>query len=351
MKILVLSASPRNYATRSIVKAGKKRGHTMVVKDPAFLYLLISDAIAGYDRIYDGKDQINNPVRLSAKDYDAVISRIGKNFSYGCAVLEHLNNNLKIFATQTSTGIKAAADKLISAQKISAAKIRVPKTVLGDRACHAEWMVNQVGKLPAMAKSLTGSQGKGVYLLTDPQQTNIFLENFYSRKEKILLQKFIDGNSKDIRAIIVDGEVVAAMERTAKPGEVRANISRGGTGKKIELTDPDKDIAVRAARACGLEVAGVDLMKDSHGTTYCIEVNGNYGYELEKITGIDISTPLIKFCEKNYKKGNKANLDSTSALFGFSPIVGYKSKTFIQSVQSKDENFAETINRIQNEYL
>lgn len=275
------------------------------------VYLLISDAVAGYDRVYDGCEQLNNPVRIPAKDFDAVISRIGRNFSYGCAVLEHLNNNLKIFATQTATAIKTAADKLISAQKISAAKIRVPKTVLGDRACHAEWMVNQVGQLPAIAKSLTGSQGKGVYPFKDPQQTNIFLENFYSRKEKILLQKFINGNSKDIRAIVIDGEVVAAMERTAKPGELRANISRGGTGQKISLTDADKDICIRAARACGLEVAGVDLMKSNAGVTFVIEVNGNYGYHIEEITGIDISTPLIKYCEKSYRNGNQANLGST----------------------------------------
>lgn len=318
MKILVLSAAPNSSATKSIVKAGEKRGHIMIVKDPAFLYLLISDAVSGYDRVYDGYEHDTKPERLPAKEYDAIISRIGSNFSYGTAVLEHLNNNLGIFATQTSIGIKTAADKLISGQKLSQAKLRVPKTLLGDRAVHVAWMIEQVGNLPAIAKGLTGSQGKTVYPLKDPQQTNVFLENFFSRKENLLIQKFIDGGCRDIRAIVIDGEVVTAMERTAAKGELRANISRGGSGRKIELSPEDQDICIRAARACGLEVAGVDIIKGVDNLTYTIEINGNYGYHIETITGDDISTPLIKYCERNYKQGNKSNKDTEAKSFGFS---------------------------------
>jgi ribosomal protein S6--L-glutamate ligase len=341
MKILILSAAPSSAATKSIVKAGERRGHTMVVKNPKYLYLLISDAVSGYDRVYDGFERDEKPERLPAKEYDAIIPRIGGNLSYATAVLEHLNNNLSIFSTQTSIGIKTAADKLISGQKFSQAKLRVPKTVLGDRAVHVQWMVEQVGGLPAIAKGLTGSQGKSVYPLKDPQQTNVFLENFFSRKEKLLLQKFIDGGCKDIRAIVIDGEVVTAMERTAAKGELRANISRGGSGRKIELSEEDQDICIRAARACGLEVAGVDIMKGIEGKSFVIEANGNYGYHIEEITKDDISTPLIKYCERNHAKGREANQNSTMALFGFAPIQGL----------AKTETFTQAINRIQNEYL
>lgn len=316
MKILVLTAAPNSYATQSIVNAGKKRKHKMIVKDPAYLYLLVSDAVSGYDRIYDGYDQNFKPERMPAKEYDAIIPRIGTNLSYGSAVLEHLNNNLKIFSTQTATGIKTAADKLISLQKISQAKIRVPKTVLGDKAAHVAWMIQQVGNLPAIAKGLTGSQGKTVFPLNDEYQSNVFLENFYQKRENLLLQKFIDGGAKDIRAIVIDGKVVAAMERSAAKGELRSNISRGGTGKKIDLSEDDQEICVKAAQSCGLEVAGVDIIKDPDGKTYVIEVNGNYGYHIEEITGIDISTPLIEYCEKNAKTGNKTNQESTSAMYG-----------------------------------
>lgn len=322
MKILVLSAAYSSYATQSIVKADKAKGHEMIVKDPAFLYLLISDKFNGYDRVYDGYGQEEKPIRLKANEIDSIIPRIGSNLSYGCAVLEHLNNNLKIFSTQTSIGIKTASDKLISGQKISQAKIKVPKTILGDKAIHPHWMIEQVGSLPAIAKGLTGSQGKSVYPLNEEYQTNVFLKNFAANDQNLLLQNFVDSGAKDIRAIVIDGSVVVAMERTAKKGELRANISQGGTGRKIELSEEDKQICIDATRACGLEVAGIDIMKSKSNETFVIEVNSNYGYQIEQITKVDISTPLIEYCERNYKQGNKLNKDTEAKALGFSnPLI------------------------------
>jgi ribosomal protein S6--L-glutamate ligase len=344
MKILILSASPNCEATQSIVNACKKRGHTPIVKDPAYLYLLISDKVNGYDRIYDGSDHKNSPVRLNAKDYDAIISRIGGNLEYGSAVLEHLNNNLKIFSTQKATGIKIAANKLISTQKISQAKLKVPQTLLGDKAMHAKWMVEQVGGLPSIAKGLKGSQGKSVYPLNDEYQTNVFLSNFYHKKDNLLLQNMIDSDGKDIRAIVIDGEVIVAMERTAKDGELRSNISQGGSGKKIELSKDDQQICVDAARACGLEVAGVDIMKDKEGRTYIIEVNGNYGYKIEKITGVDISAPLVKYCEKHYKKGNNAPQAAPSNKKIDNLAADHES-------EKNEESIFERLGRVSKEYL
>ncbi len=337
MKILVLSAAPNSSATKSIVEAGKKKGHTMIVKNPAFLYLLISDVVNGYDRIYDGFDRNLAPERLTAKELDAIIPRIGTNMSYGSAVLEHLNNNLGIFSTQTSLGIKTASDKLISMQKISQAKLRVPRTVLGDKAMHVAWMVDQAGGLPAIAKGLKGSQGRSVYPLKDVYQSNVFLENFFHRKDNLLLQNFINGGEKDIRAIVIDGKVVVAMERTAKKGELRSNISQGGTGKKITLSKEDQEICVKSARACGLEVAGVDIMKDKDGKTFVIEVNGNYGYHIEKLTETDISTPLIEYCERNYKNGNAVNNRSLLSVFGIegNPFFEHFQETTTNSTSAK----------------
>ncbi len=298
MNIVILSAAPSGDATKSIIKAGEKRGHTMTVLDPAHLYLLVSDAVNGYDRIYDGYDKHDKPTRIKAKDIDAVISRIGTNLEYGCSVLQHFRENLGIFTTQTPDGIKTASDKLLSIQKISASKIKVPKTVIADNAVHPDWIIEQVGGLPAIAKTLRGSQGVGVMILKDAQQTNMTLQTFHKSDIKILLQQFIDADAKDIRAIVIDGEVVTAMERTGTEGDIRANISLGGSGKKVVLSDADKDMCIRAARAVGLECAGVDLIKDKNGVSYIIEVNGNYGYKIETITGDDISTPLIKYCER-----------------------------------------------------
>lgn len=303
MKILVLSTSANNTAVRSIVRAGEARGHEMIVKDPRWLYLLISESVNGYDRIYDGYNQDEKPVKLMASEIDAVVPRLGNNLSYSLAVLEHLNNNLRIFSTQSAPAIRNASDKLISQQKFSQWGLRTPKTVLGDQVRHADWMIKQVGGLPAIGKTITGSLGNGVYILESPLQTNIFLQNFAKGKNKLLLQKYIKSGavSKDIRAIVIDGKVVVAMERSAKDKEIRANLDKGGSGRKIELSEADQQICLTACNSVGLKCAGVDLIKSEDGTTYVIEINGNYGYKIETVTNTDISTPLIEYCERNHK--------------------------------------------------
>lgn len=315
MKILVLASSPNNEATKSIVSAGEKRGHEMIVRNPSFLLLLISDKIAGFDRVYDGFNR-DKPERMPAKDYNAIIPRIGNNLSYGCMVLEHLNRNLNIFSTQTSEALKISADKLICQQKLSQAKIKTPQTVVGNRAIFPKWMIDQTGGLPSIAKELTGSQGNGVYPLISEYQSNVFLKNFSKKGKNLLIQGFIDAGGKDIRVIVIDSQVIVAMERTAAKGELRANLAQNGTGRKIDLSVEDKNLCIAAAAAAGHTCAGVDLMKKVDGTSYIIEVNSNYGYGVEVITGVDISKPLIEYCEKNYKNGNSANLDQTAKLFG-----------------------------------
>ena len=310
MNIIILSAAPKSTATKSIINAGTKKGHNMIILDPKYLYLVVSDAVNGYDRVFDGYDQRNKPVRIKAKDIDAVISRLGSNLAYGTSVLHHFRYNLGIFTTQSPEGIKTASDKLLSLQKISSAKIKVPKTVIADNSVHIDWLISQIGGLPAIAKVLRGSQGVGVMILESERQTNTTLETFYKQKTNLLLQQFIESNATDIRAIVIGGKVVVAMERTSNTDDFRANISLGGSGKKIELSDADKEMCIKASQACGLEVSGVDLLKDADGTSYIIEVNGNYGYHVESLTGVNISKPLIEFVENNYKSGNENHVTS-----------------------------------------
>lgn len=307
MNIAILTADPHGSGTRSIVAAGEKRNHRMIILNPADLYLYISEKESGFDRVYNGKNQFSEPERVKSRDIDAIIPRIGNNLEYGTAVLEHFTRNLGIYATQDPDGIRVTANKLISLQRFSQAKLKVPTTIMSDKAIHVKWILKMVSGLPAIAKSLYGSQGKAVFILNEIQQTNNFLRNFYAKKESLLIQQFVNGGSKDIRCIVIDGRVIVAMERSAKKGDFLANISQGGSGRKIDLSNEDQEIAVKAARSCGLNCAGVDLMKDQDGNTFVIESNGNYGYHVEEITGIDISTPLIQMCEKHYKKGGKAS--------------------------------------------
>lgn len=303
LNIALLASDPTTDANQAIIAAAEKRGHTTTSYIPKNMHILISDKEQGYDGLYysEGSDE---PKRINAKDIDAVIVRIGESqLGMGAAILEQWTGNLNKFCTQTAAGILAASDKLKTMQRLSQAKIKTPRTIIGGNPIHGKFMIEKIGGLSAIAKTLNGSQGKGVYPLIDPKQTNVFLENFQHRGESLLLQSFIDGDCKDIRAIVIDGKVIAAMERTAPKGEIRANLSRGGTGKKIDLSEKDQEMCVKAANACGLKCAGVDLMKDKEGVSYFIEVNSYYGGKVAEITGVDIATPLIEFVERNYKQG------------------------------------------------
>lgn len=314
LSIIILTAAPESKATKSIVKAGEARGHVMHTFNPAELNLLISNNVKGYDRIYHAAPDYHRPERINVRECDAVISRIGADLPYGSAVLEHFNKNLDVFCTQSADGIKTAANKLISLQRLSQKGVKVPKTVIGNNIIHAKWLIEQVGGLPAIAKTLQGSQGVGVFPLMDQIQTNAMLESFYKSKTNLIIQEMIDAGRKDIRAIVIDGKVVVAMERMAKEDELRSNISLGGSGKRVFLSPEDEQICIDAAAAVGLSgAAGVDLMKDTNGVSYVIEVNSNYGYKVEEITNTDISTPLIEYCERNHRKGSIATPTTQAA--------------------------------------
>jgi ribosomal protein S6--L-glutamate ligase len=300
MKILILSTSPKSEATQLFFKAALKRGHNPIIKNPDSLYLFISDSESGYDRVYCGEaDEVE---RLKAKDYDAILPRIHSGINFGVPIVRHLNQNLGIYSTQSASGIRAASNKFETHQKLSIDGIKTPKTIFAKSPKHIKFLIEKIGDLPAIAKTVKGSLGLGVMILKDVEQTNSTMEALYHNQVETLLQAFVDGKSKDIRAIVCGDEVIASMERTGKKGDFRANVSRGGTGTKIELSDTDKALCIRAAKSINLEVAGVDLIKDAEGNSFIIEINAAFGMQIQEITGIDVAGKIIEHIEKNYKR-------------------------------------------------
>ncbi len=296
MKIYVLNNYPNSNPTKRLLETGKKRGHEVIVLEYNNLYLHLSDSTGGHDRIY------SNETRLAVKDIDAVISRMGNNLDYGLYVLEHLQNNMKIYCTSSADGLRVASDKFLTSQKLSQHKIQIPKTVFAYKPQNPDFLVDKVGGLPCIAKTIKGSQGVGVMILESKLQTNTTLEAMYKCDMQLQLQQFLDAMAKDIRVIVVDNEVVGAMERTANKGDFRANLSKGGEGKSIELTQSEKDMAIKAAQAVGLgSFAGVDLLR-ANDKTYCIEVNGNPGDKFIDITGINFYENLFAMIEKQTGK-------------------------------------------------
>jgi ribosomal protein S6--L-glutamate ligase len=168
--------------------------------------------------------------------------------------------------------------------------------------------IDKAGGLPVVAKQLTGSQGAGVSILETPLAANTTMESFYKASIPVKLQRFVkahnssDGKPTDIRAIVVGDRVVSAMERTASQGDFRANLSKGGQGRSISLTDAETEMCIKAAKAVGLEFAGVDLIREKMGQTYITEVNGNPGTGIIEITGKNHFADLVKFIETKSKK-------------------------------------------------
>ncbi len=311
LNILILSTAPKSDATQKFFNAAKKRGHNPTIKHPNDLYLFVSDAESGYDRVYDGSGETAE--RIKAKEIDAILPRIHASVNYGVSIVRHFSQNLDIYSTQTASGIRAASHKWETHQKLSIAGVKTPKTIFAANPKHIKFLIDKVGGLPAIAKLVKGSLGIGVMILKDIEQTNSTMEALYKSNVETLVQAFIDGNSRDIRAIVCGDEVIAAMERTGKKGEFRANVSRGGQGKKIELSVEDTDLCIRAAKAVNLDVCGVDLMRDPYGNSFIIEVNAAFGMQVQDITGIDVAGKIIEHIEKNFNKSSKAGASSEGA--------------------------------------
>jgi len=287
--------------SKHFIKACKDLGYTYEHFHPENLYFEVSDVTNGYDRIYNGNPELEKPERIFIKNYDAVITRIGSNVDYGSRILRHLNINLGIYSTQSAYGILTARDKATTTQILSSHGLKVPRTIMAFKPSHPEFLVEKVGGLPVVGKLSHGSQGVGVLKFESSDQTNDTLESFAKSGISLLMQSYVEGKATDYRAIVIGDKVVVAMKRTAIKG-FKANISKGGTGEKVMLSQADQDTCVRAAKACQLETAGVDIMKDEKGNSYVIEVNSNFGSKIIDITGHNFFVDILKHMEANHRK-------------------------------------------------
>lgn len=302
MNILILNSAEHSGPTQSIVRAGQKRGHRMIVLDPEYFSPLVSNIESGYDRLYDLLPKTAS--RVSITDFDAIIPRIGNNVIYNSYVLEHMTLNLGIYSIQSAAGIRIAANKWHTTQTVSRYGIKTPKTIYLKSATNIDFIIEKLGGLPIVMKYVFGSQGVGVILLKDRKSAISTIEALLKNRADVLLQEFIDARGSDIRAIVIGNQVIAAYRRTAPHGDFRSNISLGGTGEKVNLSVDDQIICVKASKAIGLEAAGIDLIKDSKGTTYLVEINSNFGMKGQKITGIDFGEHMINYIEKRKSSGD-----------------------------------------------
>jgi ribosomal protein S6--L-glutamate ligase len=289
MKIAVLSRNQRLYSTQRIVEAARGRGHEVRVIDPLRCYMSISSETPEIH--YRGENLTG---------FDAVIPRIGASITfYGTAVLRQFEM-LGAYALNESLAIARSRDKLRCLQLMAKKNIGLPVTGFAHSPDDTEDLLNLVGGAPAVIKLVEGAQGMGVVLAETRQAAESVIDAFRGLDAHFLVQEFIqEAAGSDLRCFVIGGEVVAAMLRTAKAGEFRSNLHRGGHADTVEITAEERRTALRAAKIMGLNVAGVDMMRSRRGPVV-LEVNSTPGLEgIEMVSRKDIAGLMIEFIERN----------------------------------------------------
>jgi ribosomal protein S6--L-glutamate ligase len=289
MNIVILSRDPKLYSTKRLFEAGEKRGHHMRVIDHLKCNLVIEKK---NPKVFYGGEELT--------DVQAVIPRIGASVTfYGTAVVRQFEMR-NVFTVVESQAIVRSRDKLRSFQILSRAGLGLPKTVFTNYSKDVEKILKEAGGIPVVIKLLEGTQGLGVVLADNKKAAVSVIEAFNGLKARVIVQEFIrEARGADIRAFVIDGHVVGAMKRQAKEGEFRSNLHRGGRAEVIELTREEEIAAVKAAKALGLGVAGVDMLQSDRGPLI-LEVNSSPGLEgIERATQKDIAGQIIKYIEKN----------------------------------------------------
>lgn len=289
MKIAILSRNPKLYSTRRLVEAAKKKGHEVIVVNHLLCTIEIERRKPKV--FYNG---------AYLDDIDAIIPRIGASVTfYGTAVVRQFEM-MKVFSAVESQALVRSRDKLRSLQVLSRAGVGLPRTVFTNYAKDVDHVIESLGGAPIVLKLLEGTQGLGVVLAETKNAATSVLEAFNGLKARVISQEFIkESGGADIRAFVVDGRVVGAMKRQGKEGEFRSNLHRGGSATIIELSDEEETTALKAARAMGLGIAGVDMLQSSSGPLV-LEVNSSPGLEgIEAATGKDIAREIIRYIERN----------------------------------------------------
>ncbi len=289
MKIVVLSRQSELYSTRRLVEAAKTLGHEVKVVN----HLRCNLEIEKHNpRVYYEGAYLT--------DVDAIIPRIGASVTfYGTAVVRQFEM-MKIFSAVESQALVRSRDKLRSLQLLSRAGVGLPKTTFTNFSKNVKHIVDSVGGAPVILKLLEGTQGLGVVLAESQNAAGSVMEAFNGLEARIIVQEFIkEAGGADLRAFVVDGEVVGAMKRQGKEGEFRSNLHRGGSANIVELSDDERQTALIATKAMGLGVAGVDMLQGKDGPLV-LEVNSSPGLEgIENATGTDIAEKIIRYVERN----------------------------------------------------
>lgn len=291
MNIAILSKGPANYSTKRLKEEAKLRGHNVRIINYAKCYVSVESS---KPVVYYEGEELN--------DVDVVIPRIAASLTkYGSSIVRQFEMQ-NVFTTTSSIALTRSRDKLRSLQLLAKTGVGIPKTVFARETTDAEDVIDKVGGAPAIIKVARGTHGNGVVLAETRKAAKAVMQAFYVEGVNFLVQEFIaESAGTDIRVLVVGGKVVAAVERQSLDDDFRANTHQGGIGVAVKLTEQERKTAQKAAKAMGLPICGVDLMRSARGPLV-LEVNSSASLKTpEAITGLNVALKIIEYVEQNAK--------------------------------------------------
>lgn len=302
MNIVILSKGRANYTTARLKEVALNRGHDVRVVNYAKCYMAIEK---GNPLVYYKGEKLIN--------IDAVIPRIAQTYTrYGAAVVRQFEMQ-GVYTTASSIAIVRSRDKLRAYQLLAKAGVGVPKTVLARDTADFEEIVELVGGVPVVIKVARGTHGNGVVLAETKKATKAVMQAFYVEGVNFFVQEFIEESAgTDIRALVVGGRVVASIKRQSLDDDFRSNTHQGGVGQVVKLTDEEEKTAIKAAKAMGLPICGVDMMRSNKGPLV-LEVNSSASLKTpERVTQRNVAEKIIEYIERN-AKGRRSKKDRIGA--------------------------------------
>lgn len=291
MNIAILSKGPGNYSTKRLKQEALARGHNVRVINYSKCYMTVerSNPVVSYEG-----DDLSN--------IDVIIPRIAAGLTkYGTAVVRQFEMQ-GVFTTASSIAIVRSRDKLRSVQILARTGVGIPKTVFSRATSEVEDLIEQAGGVPLIIKVARGTHGNGVVLAETKKAAQAVMQAFYVEGVNFLVQEYIEESAgTDIRAFVVGGKVVASMKRQSLDDDFRSNIHQGGEGTAIKLSDEERKVAQKAAKAMGLPICGVDMLRSSRGPLV-LEVNSSPGFGIEQITDRNVAAKIIEYVEQNAKQ-------------------------------------------------
>jgi ribosomal protein S6--L-glutamate ligase len=284
LKLTVLSRSQEIYTTGRIVEAARARGILTRVIDPLEIELGLGErAPAAYWR---GR---------KLPRADVVVPRIGLSVhQYGLGVVNQLEL-MGVPVMNGAYGIAASRNKMRVLQMLSAAGVAVPRTVMASEPARIKDLVKLVGGVPVLVKLLSVSEKSGVMICESLQSLEAALEAILGLGQNIVVQQYLRGShGRDLRVLVVGGEVIAAMRRRAALGRFAPNLRRGAQFEPVELSPEYARPALEAARVLQLEICAVDML-DGKGGPRVFEVNSSPSIrEAEATCGVDAAGRIVE---------------------------------------------------------